>query len=392
MITSMSPKDEILSVCIEESEKAQYWFRKQTNGRKWDEISENLILQHKKTGTPHYSDMIEYTSRRGNKWCSFIRSRKIGSCYGTFLQSFMYRETLGSIEIFNVISKGCVGGDSYGVMIFTSHFFLRMAQKLGVAADRKEIAQRFLSLSDGMVFHEKGDGKKRKAELEISFMGTIWRGVYKNGDKRVVEIKTMLKRTELTAKEKNSLKDVEAAQNNVVYHNRMSDLERIKDKDVSFVAELYNNSFIYHASDLVSSVFEDCMALTKMTSDRLCVDYTFDDFMSFYITDIKADGVVLNDIVKLAYDSISEAVRANHLKAIVVVTLHCLYCKIPQERIIDCFYTSYEEYMGNPNEHLDRHKDFFVLKDKSMFENQDSLKIPTSPEWARGLVSNLIKR
>lgn len=392
MITSMSPKDEILKVCIEENEKAQYWFRKQTNNRKWNEIADTLILQHKKTGMPHSSEMIEYTARSGNKWCSFIRSRKIGNCYGTFLQSFMYRETLGSIEVFNVTSKGCVGGGSDGVMIFTSHFFLRMAQKLGVAANTKEIAKRFLSLSDGMVFHEKGDSKKRKAELEISFMGIIWRGVYKNGDKRVVEIKTMLKRAELTYKEKKSLKDVEAAQNNVVYHNKGTDLERIENKDVSWIYELYNNSFILHTNDFVSSVFEDCVALTKMTADRLCVDYTFDDYMSFYVADIKGEGVVLNDIVMLAYDSVSEAIRSNHMKAIAVVTLQCLYCNIPHERMIECFFTSYDEYMDNPSEHLEKLKDFFVLKDKSILENKEDLKIPTTHEWARGIVSNLIKR
>lgn len=392
MITSLSPKDEIFKVCIEENGKAQYWFKKQTNNRKWDEIADSLISQHMKTGTPHWSEMIEYNARSGNKWYSFIRSRKIGNCYGTFLQSFMCRETLGSIEIFNVTSKGCVGGGSDGVMIFTSHFFIRMAQKLGVAADNKEIAQRFLSLSDGMVFHEKGDGKKRKAELEISFMGTIWRGVYKNGDKRVVEIKTMLKRTELTSKEKIALKEVEAAQNNVVYHNKSSDLQRIKDKDVSLIAEMYNNSFVLHTNDFISSVFEDCLVLTKMTADRLCVDYTFDDFISFYTTDIEGEGVVLNDIVMLAYDSVSEVVRLNHMKAIVDVTLECLYCKVPRERIIDCFFVSYDEYSENPNMQLKKFKDFFVLKDKSLLDKKDKLRIPYSKKWARGLVRNLMKK
>lgn len=392
MITSLSPKDEILKVCIEENQKAQYWFKKQTNNRKWDDIADFLISQHKKTGIPQYSEMIEYTARSGNKWCSFIRSRKFGNNYGTFLQSFMYRETLGSIEVFNVTSKGCVGDYSDGVMIFTSHFFLRMAQKLGVSADSKEVAQRFLSLSDGMIFHEKGDGKKRKAELEISFMGTIWRGVYKNGDKRVVEIKTMIKRAELTNKEKNSLKEVEAAQINAVYHNKSADLQRIKAKDVSLIMEMYSNTFIHHTSDFVSSVFEDCLVLTKMTADRLCLDYTFDDYLLFYKTDIEGYGVVMEDVVKLAYDSVSEIERLSHLRAIVTITLECLYCKIPRERIFECFYVSYEEYKENPNKQLEKLKDFFLLKDKKMFEKNDKLKIKTSPQWARGIVKNFIKK
>ena len=79
------------------------------------------------------------------------------------------------------------------------------------------------------------------------------------------------------------------------------------------------------------------------------------------------------------------------MKAIAVITLECLYCKIPREVMIDNFYVAYDEYSSNPNKQLEKYKDFFVLKDKSIFKKENDFKIPTSPKWARGIVRNLMK-
>ena len=66
-------------------------------------------------------------------------------------------------------------------------------------------------------------------------------------------------------------------------------------------------------------------------------------------------------------------------------------CKIPREVTIDNFYVAYDEYSSNPTKQLEKYKDFFVLKDKSVLEKKNNLKIPTSPKWARGIVRNLMK-
>ena len=62
------------------------------------------------------------------------------------------------------------------------------------------------------------------------------------------------------------------------------------------------------------------------------------------------------------------------------------------ERIIDCFFVSYDEYLNDPNIQLDKFKDFFVLKDKSILDSKENLNMPYSKKWARGLVRNLLKR
>lgn len=369
MITAISSNEELLNAVLEEQPKAYYWFDKRyKDNRETSRLRRKITDEHKKTGEVQVGGYVEYLSRSGNRWVVYLRTARTGGFYCTQKASFVYRETFGSIEVIVPMDlKAVAGGRPQGVMVFTSHFFLRMQQRLGVEKIDIEAVIRLVASIKHTIINAKGDSKRRKHEMEISIMGTVWRGIYRNGAKNIIEVKTMLTKLELSRREKQALQRVDKAQEHAVIHVKEIDMQRIEEKDHSLLAEMYDNSFVLDVDDTLSELFFDFTFLTKLTFDRLCIPFDFDEYMQFLLDDMDGEAVLWGHMVESAYDHDSDK-RIDDASVFVLCTIQCFGHKFPTGPATEMFVRAYREYWSDMERVFEEHKDFFVLKNKSMFQ------------------------
>ena len=241
MINLSTPNDILIKELNADYEKLGYWMRKKVGGsKKLAQLQDHLVLKYQLSGKTQTSDPIEYISANGNKWYGYYKTVKIGGLVYPNSTGFCYYETYGSIGAFVPVSSKSIEGMD-GVIIFPSHFFLRLSQRLGVGVRSREVVKRFLEMLDNMVIEYKGDSDKRKDEVEVSFSDSVWRGHWRNGDKNVVELNTFLKHTELSGYQMRKAKDLQNAQNTYIPRSKETDLQRIMTDPETWVKELLDN-------------------------------------------------------------------------------------------------------------------------------------------------------
>lgn len=372
MITSQSTNEEILDAVLSEKDKALYWLNKKYNySQKTDLMCDLIIAEHRRTGLPQHSEPVEYTSRSGNRWCVFLRTLQLGDQYSVQTTAFIYRYTIGSIEIFvPTLDNSSLNGNSTCVMIYTSHFFLRMSQRLGIEKIDRDVVIRLLASLNGFVFNPRGDGKKRKNEVELSIMGTVWRGVYRDDEMHIIEVKTLLRKSELTKNEQQKLKVVDFAQKNAVVHTKRTDLLRIAEEDTMLIAELYDNSFILNVRDNLSIIFYESAGVTKLVADKICFAYSFDDYIQFLINDMKTEKVIWHEMVDVAYDIKNSKKYSKFIVPFILFALRGVGCNMPYDTMCQFILPSIVEFDKSRFKIMDELKDFFVVNDKSMFQSK----------------------
>lgn len=371
MITSQSTNEEILSAVYAELPKAEYWFEKRfKDNRETSRIRRKILDEHRRTGQVQIGGHVEYHSPSGNQWSAFLRSAKVGGEFIAQKCSFIYRETIGSFEIILPVDGYSAYNQIWkGVLIFTNHFFLRMRQRVGVEKIDLEAAIRLLSCVDHTIFHQKGDSNKRKNEIEISIMGTVWRGVYRDKDEHVMELKTMIPKTELSKRDRKGLLKIDRAQQNAVFHQKDIDVDRIKNQDRSLLSEMYDNAFVLGVNDRLSEIFYDFTHITKLTFDRLCVPFDFDEYINLLLKDMEGEALMWENLITSAYDHDADKL-IDDASIFTLITLMCFGHKFPTGPATEMFCRSYKEYWGDSKRVIDENKKFFVLKDKRLFQQQ----------------------
>lgn len=214
MITLNTPDDALLQELWSDYDKADYWLTKKLGGiKKQEELGNQQARQCMLSGKDFMvSDYVEYISPKGNRWLCAVETRKCDVGYYSTPLCFCYYETYGSVGAFLPVHREGTGVQC--CTIFTSHFFLRLCDRLGLKCRSREMVARFFELIVGMLMSSSED-YSGKLKVDVAFPGSIGRGVYRDKDMRIAEIRTFLKVTELNRKQLRETKHVRTASSKI---------------------------------------------------------------------------------------------------------------------------------------------------------------------------------
>lgn len=280
MINLSTPNKELLKELNADYAKLGYWMKKKVGGEwKLAELQDKLMKDYYRTGEVQTSEPIEYISANGNRWYGYYKTVKIGGMVCPNSVGFCYYETYGSIGAFVPVSNKSIQGCD-GCVIFPSHFFLRLSQRLGVGVRSREVVKRFLEMLDNMVIQYKGDSELRKDEVEVSFSGSVWRGHWREGDSSVIELNTFLKHSELTKSQNAKAVDLQNKQNTYIPRSKETDLHRLMTGDAEawvneLLDEVKDQKGVY---DLVVSAYFNYYNFTYFVAEEIGMKMTAELF------------------------------------------------------------------------------------------------------------------
>lgn len=273
MINLNTPSQELLNELWDDYKKADYWLTKQLGGMKkqkelGDRLCRECLMKNKELAT---SDYIEYISPKGNRWIMYISSRRHGDHFYTTPLGFCYYETYGSIGAL-VPSQCGEGSNNNGCLIFTSHFFLRLCDRLGIKARSRVMVKRFIEYISGMVVSYRGEGTHGKHEVDVRLPASIGRGRLREDSPFVVEINTFLKDTELTKKQLKETKALRECSENVNLQTTEHLELRVKRGDGDAVLEHVKKNLLAVGHDEQSiNALMNIPFVAKILSDRMCL-------------------------------------------------------------------------------------------------------------------------
>lgn len=238
---NLSTKDEVLLKELKSDfNRIKHWLANEKYSSKKlrqraYELQRRCIDQNLPFATSGYD---EYTTKNGNRWIVYQKATRYGDDIIPELQAFCYYDTFGSGGAFvPSYSKGNV--DS--CIIFTSHFFLRVKQRLGLSAMNRDVIQRFIEYISTLHSEAKGEGKHGKNEVIIYLNGAIGYGTYRDKECNILEVKSFLKETELTSYQKReSNRLVNIAKNYIQLHEEAA-FNRLLSGDMSVMKAKEDN-------------------------------------------------------------------------------------------------------------------------------------------------------
>lgn len=223
MVTLSTPANEMVKELLEEKEKALYWFLKHFHGEKgYDKMVDALEQKAWIEEKTCISDIVEYISKKGNRWMLFEAARyypKAKKAKPSFV-SFCYYETYGSVGAF------LIGYDQMDtklempfVVIYTSHFFLRFCQRLGVEMRSRWMVQKFCEAIPGYLIYPYNDKKANGlTPIDVRLPGSLGRGFARmEGDNTIIEIRTYLTDPELSRKQLKETEEVRKLGDSIEY-------------------------------------------------------------------------------------------------------------------------------------------------------------------------------
>lgn len=245
MINLRTPNDELIAELAADYDKARYWAEKLIKKTEYKPMLSRMFSEYKYTGKRQISDVLLYQSIKGNKWCMYWTTDQVDGRFALKPRGFAYYETEGSIGAFLPMSDE-QGRGIKKCIILPSHFFARLQERLGIRGVSKETIQLLTEPLESIVVDYKGSSEKRDFEIEVSVSGSVWRGVFRNGDIRVAEVKTFLKESSLSRKQQLAAQSLGAAQQGAMHHSKTSVKERMNKGEAHVVfEELFVNEDVY---------------------------------------------------------------------------------------------------------------------------------------------------
>lgn len=337
MVTVNTSNDELLSIIKDEQMKAVYWLNRKTSDKQYYEIEKTLKTECRKTGVPQTSELVKYEAQSGNTWYAYFRAFPEGNSIFVASYAFLCKKTKDGFVVYMPMDSDGNCTDKR-VLIFPPHFFDRIKDRLGVEVSDEDVIKRFLGMVQTMAINEKGDSDKRKAEVEMVFSGAVWRGVYRNEDKRVVVASTFITKLTLSKRDKRVADKFERIQSKVVQHKEHTTRKRIENGEGGqIIKELAANVFAFQASsgDL-ENYFAMCAVMVKKVGDYMGMTFTFDDVLKIWIDDSSNPNGVARTFFELAFvlkDSMKETQK---MLNIVGMTLMFLGCNKPMNEVNYC--------------------------------------------------------
>lgn len=306
MINLSTPSQELLNELWSDYKKADYWLTKKLGGiMKQKEIGDSLcyecIYQKKDLAV---SEPTEYISPNGNRWLMYVVARRYDDHFYTTPMGFCYYETYGSIGAFVPTQCG-EASKLNGCIIFTSHFFLRLCDRLGIKARSRAMVKRFIEYIAGMVVSYRGEGTHAKHEVDVRLPASIGRGRLRDDSPRVVEINTFLKDTELTSKQKEETKLLRESASKVDL--RTSEYLKLREKsgDIKGVinhvtSNLLSIGFKKEQLDIISNI----PVVAKSLCDRMNLKLDADSVRAYYENESK-NRTELSERISVILDTTS---------------------------------------------------------------------------------------
>ena len=308
MINLSTPNDQLIAELASDYEKARYWAEKLIKKSEYKPMLRAMFTDHRRTGQRQVSDVLLYESSKGNKWCMYWITTQIDGRIDLKFRGFAYYETEGSIGAFLPMSDE--GGRAIKkCIILPSHFFVRLQERLGIKGVSKDTIQRLTEPLEGIVMDYKGSSEKRDFEIEVSVPGSVWRGVFRGGDVRVVEVKTFLKESSLSRKQQQSAQSLGVAQQGAMHHSKTSVKERMDRGEAHVVfEELFANEDAYGISGSLAYHYAIFQTLTIIALQHYRLNANQEKFRQMCLTvdrQYPASGF-LSLLWEVAYGDLSE--------------------------------------------------------------------------------------
>lgn len=210
MVNLSTDPAEILNIMLEELPIAWHYFKKAHGGKqrclKLEDQMMDKALEDKEA---QFTEVESYITKTGNRWLTYIHTEYYPKALytQTFHFSFIYYETYASCGAFFPLYPPTKKAKSKpdGVLIFTAHFFQRMAERTGKLYRSKELIKEFISTKSTQSAQVDEDG-----DVIVKFKGGYGFGVQKSSSPRVFEIRTYLSDEQLSPGQKRKCEKVDA--------------------------------------------------------------------------------------------------------------------------------------------------------------------------------------
>lgn len=202
---------DIIETMREELPSERYQFRKANGGNlKYAKLEDHLLDKALEDEESQFTDINEHISRYGNRWITYTHveyypKAKHAQAYH---MSFVYYETYASCGAFLPMYSPAKSSKKIkvdGVLIFTDHFFLRMAERTGKKYRSKELIREFITTKSTNASQTDDEG-----EVIIRFKGGYGFGIEKSKRPHLIEIRTYLTDNQLSPKQKKKCEKVDA--------------------------------------------------------------------------------------------------------------------------------------------------------------------------------------
>ena len=195
MINLKSSNKHILDELNREQHKATYWLIKKFGGEiSYEKMRDKLLAAATSLKKDVFTEGVEYNSPNGNRWmvyeCAHYYPEAKAANTQTF--AFCFYKTVGCIGAF--VPVRISGSNEQSALIFTSHFFQRFEERLGIKYDSPEMLLRFHQIVSKMVLQYN----KKENDIQIRMPDAIGLGVKREGEGFVFEIRTILSDNQLS--------------------------------------------------------------------------------------------------------------------------------------------------------------------------------------------------
>ena len=216
MINLKTSSEELWRVLPEEHDKAIYWMKKHFGGEaRYEKMRDDLLIRCRMAQWPMSSEVVDYTSKAGNRWVCFEHATYYPERHGSHCMpyAFCYYETAVSLGLFSVCFHSQYGMDrASSIIIYTPHFFQRYCERMGFKGSPREILMRFMRKSPLIAAALLPKKKNELQKVVMRFPGCICHGIARRDHPKVFEVRTLLKDVQLSgrqSKDTQELRDYE---------------------------------------------------------------------------------------------------------------------------------------------------------------------------------------
>lgn len=212
MLQLKTSSEELWRVLPEEHDKAIYWLKKHFGGEeRYEKMRDDLLIRCRRAGWPMASEVVDYTSKRGNRWVCFEQATYYPECHGSHCMpyAFCYYETAVSLGVFSLGFTQMNGMDHvHSVFIYTPHFFQRYCERMGIKGSPRRVLMSFMEMSPliTVALLPKEDDDLQK--IIVRFPGCVCHGIARKDDRHVFEVRTLLTDGQLSGKQSQDTQEV----------------------------------------------------------------------------------------------------------------------------------------------------------------------------------------
>ena len=232
MINFSTPSDVMLREIMADKKKSFYWLTKKMGSeKKYEAMRDGLLIKARKEKRNKISEVFEYRSANGNRWMTYECARYFPQSDSSYTEpyAFCFYETLGSVGAFVPVKVGLTqesGTDA--VVIFTSHFFYQMCERLKITYRSLDMVRAFHEFIPSMLLkvYKEEDRVKLIARLPGS---TGW-GFKRDGDADVFEVRTFLSDIQLNGRQRKLSSDIRTHADKFAYEPTEVMMTRLQQK------------------------------------------------------------------------------------------------------------------------------------------------------------------